>query len=233
MKITETKFWNDPVGSQIIGWLLILILGALGALLYGLIREVDFLHTSKLVLNYDVSVKWIIASLFLLSIAIGILRKKRKSQETDEGNFTYPPESIGTDKALFNRIKNELLPSDGTMAYMHHQDFSGTYLTERMNDLLRFAYEAEKPEMEFLHPELDSLLKSFVKNTVEFMHSLAQNTFPINNPNIDANRVPADWQHKHPEKWQKVTRELNDLADLVYTSYENMIRKCRKVLGDS
>ena len=66
---------------------------------------------------------------------------------------------------------------------------------------------------------------------VAFEELRLKETFDYRDGNYNNQCVPEEWEDNQPERYKRVTSELNSLADEIVSSYTEFIRLSRKKLG--
>lgn len=149
---------------------------------------------------------------------------------TDEGVFGahFPQFRIrddevrAHDKALFDQITT-LLRSDGIIGFLDKNNMAGWSFREGEFEPLReFYYEWNRPEREFLSPELERLRKELWVKIECYVGLLAKETFPTNNP--DRHSVPEDWESTQPDRFWRVVKEFHSLAGEIVALHREFVR---------
>jgi hypothetical protein len=146
-------------------------------------------------------------------------------------NNNYSDEEKLIDKQLFLKIKDEILPSNGSISFLRHHNFRGAFRSDNIEDFRTFIYSIENPEFEFIRKILEKKFKSLKSNISNFMLDLAQNTWNVDNPNIDAKRVPKEWEKEQPERYRNTISKLNNYADTICSEYDQFIKLGIRKLG--
>lgn len=124
----------------------------------------------------------------------------------------------------------EMVPSNGTIAYLRHRNFAGySFDWNRLSDIERFNNERNGPDCEFLDPELEKARSDFRKSCHAFLVLLVLNTFPTHSDNRQS--VPSDWEIENPKRFNKAVDQIHKAADLVCTTYDNLVRLGRRKLA--
>lgn len=162
------------------------------------------------------------------------------------------PDYIELDRKLFLEIR-DILPSSGSISFVRAHDYGGTFDTERHEDFDEFLYFCERPECEFLDADLEGLRVRLEDEIKQFITAIAKHTFPLRNE-IKKNRLPRDpmqdfellawFKEKAKDENElnelikqqreyifRTRRELNNLAQQIYTTYDEFIRFGRRKLA--
>ena len=157
---------------------------------------------------------------------VSVARKKKKIVEA------YSEEHKQLDKELFSKIKTKILPVSGSISFIRTNNFAGfTFRTEYIKDLDSFCQYIEKPDFEFIDRELNIYLEQLKVEISKFQTIIALNTWPIRNPNIDANTVPPEWEDEQPERFWKVVNEIHSTAGEICKNYDGLIKLGKRKLG--
>lgn len=135
------------------------------------------------------------------------------------------------DRALFDQL-TALLHTDGVIGFLDRNNMAGFAFREAKFDPLReFYYTWNQPEREFLSPELEALRKALWQKVDAYLHLLAIETFPANNPSYHS--VPPEWEYEQPQRFWRVVNELHSLAGEIVTLHGDLVRtgKAQLIVG--
>jgi hypothetical protein len=146
----------------------------------------------------------------------------------------YPQIRAGLDPAkehdrdLWQKL-TALLKSDGVIGFLDQNNMAGFSFPEAVfNPLREFYYEWNRPEREFISPELESLRAALWKKVDAYTGLLATNTWPTNNP--DRHTVPPEWEIDQPERFWRVVKAFHELAGEIVDLHRQIVRVGRAQL---
>jgi hypothetical protein len=154
-------------------------------------------------------------------------RDRWYAKVTNSGSITVNPNCSELDKNLFLKI-GQLLPSNGSISFIRYHNYSGIFFGNRHDDLKRFEEMCDKPEFEFLDIDLEGIRSDLANQISQFLVSVGFNTSPIDG-NGERYRVTEEW--KNSEEHYQSSKELNQLAESICSTYDNLIRSGRRKLG--
>ena len=144
----------------------------------------------------------------------------------------YSEEHKQLDKELFSKIKTKILPVSGSISFIRTNNFAGfAFLKKNIKDLYLFCQNIEKPDFEFIDKDLNIYLEQLKFEISKFYSLIGFNTWPIDNPNIDANTVPPEWEYEQPERFWKVVNEIHSTAEEICKNYDALIKLGKRKLG--
>jgi hypothetical protein len=83
------------------------------------------------------------------------------------------------DQKLYD-VLIELLPTAGIISFLDQNNMAGfSFLDSKLDPLRTFYYEWNKPDHEFIHPELESIRKQLWQKTDDYLEIIATQTFPL------------------------------------------------------
>ena len=127
------------------------------------------------------------------------------------------------DRALFDQMVG-LLRSDGVIGFLDHNNMAGfSFPRSRFDPLWEFFYEWNRPEREFLSPELEALRKSLWEKAAAYTTLLARETFPTK-MNPDRHWVPPDWEYEQPDRFSRVVANFHALAAEIVNLHAAFVR---------
>lgn len=138
---------------------------------------------------------------------------------------------IGLDQEIFTKLR-KIIPYDGTISFIRDHDFGDTFDRRVIKDFKNFRHECRyNPEFEFIDADLEGVRANLFKHIDDFLNCLAQNTFSDNRPGSHLISVQKEFRYSKNESWPQIVREINNAADKVIETYDNLIRLCRRKLG--
>lgn len=140
-------------------------------------------------------------------------------------------EKVERDKVLYEKFI-QIFPSTGNfIEIIKSQGMNLPISSEILNCISYFLKDWNNAEHEFLDPELESKKTIFYKNLDEFNHSFAVLCGPVFNGNdIVSYRIPLEREWRIPEQYYQSIEKLDNLANNVYNSYDDLIRSVRHKL---
>lgn len=225
MKEKIKKIWHDPVWSKVIAFIIIAILTLLYTTTKTLLDGKSFSENLLQLLDFSIPIKYIFIIAFILFLFWLFIRTRKPSTKE------YKDEHREIDKKLLVKIKTDILPANGNLGFLRTYDFSGAILWSDLDEIKNFIVYKYDPEFEFVDTELNALLTKMKIEIEEFLSLLGVNTFPLNNPNINASRIPPEWQQEQPERFYKVVEKIHDLTSNICNSYDELIRLGKRKLG--
>ena len=230
--MTKTQFnkvWKDPVGSKLIAASILAIISSIYVGIKSYLESENFITvfldfwTKKIPL-------WGVLSVLAISLIVYWIFKKSKSEnEKNEIDWTYNENTLNLDKKTFNKIKNELLPSNKAIEYIRHRNFAGFSFDDKMlMGLYDIEHENTHPEFEFLNPILENLKEELILEISKFTSLVGIETFPTHQ---GKQTVPPEWEIEQPDRFDKVVNELHQSTNRICNKYDELIRKGRRVLN--
>jgi hypothetical protein len=218
-------FWKDPVWSKVISTGIIALVSSIGYIAWeSYCNKLTLKEALSKLLSYKIDLVHVIIFLSCL-LLIYILTKVFSTKKVE-----YDDSHKDLDKALLNKVKS-MLPANGVIAFVREFNFRGAFRNDSVDALFRFEIDSKTPDFEFIDPELNGHLDNLKNHIEELCGLIGENTFPTRNPNVDANRVPPEWENEQPERYRKAIKSIHNAASCVCTEYDSIIRKGRRKLG--
>lgn len=124
-----------------------------------------------------------------------------------------------------------ILPWNGSIAFLRDNNFAGFSFAQRqLDDLHKIIERSKDPSFEFVDAELEATRSNLVHLAMEITSVIAGNTWPLNNQPTRST-VPPEWETEQPERFHEVVTKIHELASKIVSSYEELIRACRRKLG--
>jgi hypothetical protein len=225
------KIWNDPVGSKLIAGGIMGLISLIYLTKISLVNDESFIENAKQFLNIKITILNIIFGIFTFLVIWIIIIKVKKRNKKEE--FIYNESHKVLDFELYNRIKNQLLPLNGSIAFIRQNNFSGfSFRVDSLNDLHEFEYEFEKPDFEFIDSEMESVFEKIKHHTATFTSLVGDNTWNTRNPNIHTNSVPPEWELEQPERFWDVVNKIHSEAQSICSNYDELIKLGRRKLAE-
>lgn len=225
MKVKIKKIWHDPVWSKVIAFIIIAILTLLYTTTKTLLEGTSFSENLSQLLNFSIPIKYIFIIAFILFLFWLFIRTRKPP------TLEYKDEHKELDRKLLVKIKTDILPANGNLGFLRTYDFCGAFLWSDLDEIKKFNLYNNDPEFEFIDIELNALLTIMKMEIEEFLSILGVNTFPLSNPNINASRIPPEWQQEQPERFNKVVDKIHNLTTNICSSYDELIRLGKRKLG--
>lgn len=131
-------------------------------------------------------------------------------------------EARAHDRALYDQL-TALLRSDGVIGFLDQNNMAGfSFLEAKFEPLREFYYEWNRPEREFISPELDAIRKALWEKVDAYTSLLAVETFPTDNPG--RHTVPPEWEHEQPERFWTVVNAFHKLAGEIVAVHARLVR---------
>lgn len=146
----------------------------------------------------------------------------------DSAGCGASPDHLGVDRRLFTEIR-EVLPSTGSIAFIRKHDYAGSFHKDDHQDFQEFLTFCDRPEVEFLDSDLESLRARLVESVGSFIRALGANRFPTHEKSYYS--VPSEWEWKEPERFRSALEVIHKGADQLCAAYDELIRSGRRRLG--
>lgn len=130
------------------------------------------------------------------------------------------------DQELYDRLI-ELLPTSGIIDFLDQNNMAGfSFMDAKLDPLRTFYYEWNKPDREFIHPDLESIRKQIWHKADEYLEIIATQTFLMGR-SCERRSVPEEWEFEQPERFSKVVKSLHSLAGEIVDLHGKLIRTAR------
>ena len=130
------------------------------------------------------------------------------------------------DAKLLDELTNLIRPNI-ELQFLKNQDHGEGIAIERTEPISDFVYSWNNVEHEFLDAHLERLKKSAYKASAEYVSKVSLYTY---SEREGLSRLNPNSRYTDEEKWEAQRKELNDLADKVVSTFEELIREGRKRL---
>lgn len=134
------------------------------------------------------------------------------------------------DKKLFENFIEEL-PSKGSMEFLRTHSFYDGFKLDSLRQLFDFQYKWNNAEYEFVNEELESLRKELYENIRQFTYVNGMGSYAQRDgwfSTLPDNCMGQEWDL--PEHVIVKIKEMNELADKVYQSHQDLVRLGNKIL---
>ena len=133
------------------------------------------------------------------------------------------------DKEIFERLI-QILPVDGGIQHIIDRDLSiRAYSIDRISDLYEFTEINNRPDFIFIDQDLEKKKKKLADRIGNLLLKLQKETVSYDE-NPSHKRLPACEEFTNLDQWEKVGRELNNIAEQVYSQYKDFYASARKRL---
>lgn len=149
--------------------------------------------------------------------------KVERSSGTIVTDVTY----LDLDIKTFERL-TQLLKSDDLMIFIKHDSFTiGSFSDEVLHKILKFRYECELPEFEFIDADLESLRSELSFLFEELKNHICEFTFAAG---LNRQSIPPEWEHTQPERLHLAIDGFNNISWEITKKYEALIKLARRKL---
>lgn len=216
------RIWNDPVGSQLIATLIIVILTLIYTFASSLFQDIDFRTAFINFWSISVPLWWLAIGGISLLFVYHVYRYFNLK------SFAYDSQTLVLDQKMFEKITTYLLPQTGTISYLRNNNFTwSSFQAKKITELDEFQDRCERSDFEFFNPKLETRKLELLKAIVLFKEQIAKNTFPTLN---GMQSVPVEWKIDFPEKYSKATENLYQAKDKVCYRYDELVKLGRREL---
>ena len=216
------KIWNDPVWSKVIATIIILLGTTIWTAIKAHQNKIDFRTALANFWTYKVDI-WIIFIAAVSVLAIYWFKKR-----FIEKIFHYDAETLELDRQIFDKIRNDLLPQNGSIYFLRNNNFAGfAFRINALDDLDKIEYENIKSDFEFFHPQLEQLKTELINKVRHFTTQIAGNTFSTKN---GLQAVPPEWEIEQPKRFWEVVDDLSRTQREICDKYDELIRTGRRIL---
>jgi hypothetical protein len=130
------------------------------------------------------------------------------------------------DQKLYD-VLLELLPTSGIINFLGQNNMAGfSFLDSNLEPLFIFHREWNKPDHEFIYPELESIRKQLWQKADDYLEIIATQTFSTGR-SAERRSVPEEWEYEQPERFSRVVKSLHDLASEIVALHGTLIRTAR------
>lgn len=218
------KIWKDPVWSKVIAALLIGIGTVILSYIYSIISNISFQESFIAFWKTNIQL-WVIALFIIIYIFIATIYKY---VNLDKKKFKYDSDTLKLDISLFNKIRNELLPKNGTIEWLRHFNFAGnSFDREYLKEPSNFEYEGKQADFEFFNPELEKITKVLLFEIIRFNETMCLKTFTVGLKNQS---IPSEWELTDSEGFWKLVKEIHENTHNICTKYDELVRVGRSIL---
>lgn len=217
MKLLK-KIWNDPVGSKVIAALIIFIFSVIWTVYSASHNNIDIWTAFLNFWTYSISL-WIIALVSILLISLNLIISRQ---------FKYTEETLILDKQVYEDIKVNLLPQNGSISFLRSNNFAGfSFNINNLNDVVNFENALSNSTFYFLNPRLEKIKTELAVKISHFNTLIAFNTFVTPN---GFQTVPPEWETNQPERFWEVVNDLHSTTNDLCRIYDELIKTGRTIL---
>jgi hypothetical protein len=125
----------------------------------------------------------------------------------------------------------QILPSDGGIERLRDHNFAGwSFDYDWFSDINRFFLtRKDRPEYEFLEPDLERLRKELLQSISVLLRALSQHAFWVEGSNTRQS-VPEEWETEQPARFEKAVKEIHKAAEDTCARYDALVRAGRNRL---
>lgn len=221
MKEKFLLIWRDPVLSKVIS---IGIIG-LGTLIYNwLTSKVERTDFESVFLNFWTQTieLWVLLIVILFFVFILYIRIYFKGNK--QKNFKYDPETLKVDRALFEKIRNELLTQEMMISPRNNVFSSNSFPDKLLYNIIDILHESKKSDFEFFNPQLERLKLELINEINQFESIIFGKIFSAG---IERLGIPHEWDH---EKFYKASNEIGSQEKIICEKYDEFIKNGRRIL---
>jgi hypothetical protein len=216
------KIWRDPVLSKIISVGII----ALATLIYNLIVS-KFENTDFRIVFVQFWTQKFDLWIFLIIIPIGLIifvlqSYLKKNLQTD---IQYDEELLNLDKALFNRIRNDLLTQDIMLAPRTYTFSSNSFPDASFHNIFEILYECRKSDFEFFDSRLDQLKSELIEEIEDFQTIAVEHIYGAGQTGWLG--IPHEWDS---ERYNRSVNEVRSYEKSICDKYDELIKTGRRLL---
>ncbi|MBK6395526.1 MAG: hypothetical protein IPF73_13255 [Betaproteobacteria bacterium] len=126
------------------------------------------------------------------------------------------------DRELFRRLL-QVLPAEGSIAFIGNADFGNAFDRRRLDDLNNFYYSWDNPEHRFLDQALEEKRMELFVAVVQFLDTVRLHATPDPASVQSVVTVNADRDADLPERIREGVRQLNGAAKAVVTIHQEIV----------
>lgn len=169
---------------------------------------------------------WLITFIIILSVIIKkivlhykIFRNSKREKELE------------LDKQLFLRIRDWLLPQDGSIGFLRKFNFSCyCFNVDAIADIYKFENENENSNsnFHFHHPYLERIKNELAENVKNFTSIVSTETFSTDQ---SLQAIPMEWELEQPERFKWVVKDIHTYANSICSKYDELITAADTILN--
>ncbi|RXJ77869.1 hypothetical protein CRV03_02545 [Arcobacter sp. F155] len=139
---------------------------------------------------------------------------------------------IEKDNILFNKFLKEL-PSNGSIEFLKTHSFGDSFQLEELRQIMDFQCEWNNAEYEFINEDLEIIRKELYENISKFIYKNSMGSYSQRNGWFST--IPDNCQGEWdlPKQVIEKIEEMNDLANKVVESHQELVRLGRRILNIS
>ncbi len=137
------------------------------------------------------------------------------------------------DRELYDKLTT-LLSSEGVIGFLDRTNMAGwSFDLDALDPLREFYYEWNRPEREFINPDMEALRRQLWSKADKYLEVIATETFPVPG-NVGRQSLPEEWEEDQPERFERVVKALHSLAGEIVELHGKLVRSGRShLLGSS
>jgi hypothetical protein len=133
------------------------------------------------------------------------------------------------DRELYDKLTT-LLSSAGVIGFLDRTNMAGwSFDRHELDRLGEFHYEWNRPEREFIDPDLEALRRQLWLKADDYLKVIAIETFPAPG-GVGRQWVPEEWEEDQPERFERVVTTLHSLAGEIVKLHGKLVRTGRSLL---
>lgn len=178
--------------------------------------------------DYDSLIGLTLVFMGLFYNVITVYLDKNLLQKKDTTDNKY---LLKKDTQLFKKLL-ETLPSDGNMRFLREHSFFDSFELGSIKQVINFYDYWNNAEYEFINEELETLRKRLYQNIQDFVGVSSTGTYSQSGGWFSA--IPDRYQGEEenlPIHVVEKIKKMNDLAEQVYQSHQELIRRAKQVLS--
>jgi hypothetical protein len=163
---------------------------------------------------------WVFTAVLLAATALyKVIRWK--------STFRYDAQMLELDKALYHKIKSEILPQDHLISWLREKDFGVGFDYKYISDLGKIIEENRHPDFQFFHPQLEKRKVQLVAAVADLLE--AMNSYLFGNED-GLLSVPPEWEYRQPERYYEALSALSEKSGQVCNCFDDLIRTGRRLM---
>jgi len=137
-----------------------------------------------------------------------------------------PSQDNEHDIALFEEFQ-KALPFEDSIRFLQQTDMAGSFRSSDVEHIRQFHATWDNADYEFKDRVIEKARMRVYRAIDDFINYSAENILRHHNFLL---RVPKEWKEEKPDKYNKVVDTLNDMADEIVDSHQELIRIVKKKL---
>lgn len=130
------------------------------------------------------------------------------------------------DIELFRRF-NEDLPIYN-IEFIEQSSLKSPFLRSNLDPFFHFESTWKDVHHTFFNKKLENCKTKLHNSIYKFISLVAINTFPTNNQNVSC--IPKEWELNDKQRYDKVTKNIDEVQDEVVKDYNVFVKRARQTL---